>query len=169
MLFTLFNGAMQTTAAPAKGALTGAAIKTLLQVKPAGPPGRIVEWGCSFDASAAAQPGVVELIDTGTIAATVTASVAADITQADAEAIQFNSNTTFFTLSTTTTGYTATVEGSVVATRNLAGPQLISPTNQFVEQFPLGYRPYLIAANYMRVRMNFPNAVNALCYVTLEF
>src|SRR4051812_34016809 len=158
MLFTIFNGPMQTTAAPAKVALVGATIKTLLRVKPANVPGRIVEWGCSFDASAAAQPGVVELIDTATVAATVTASASADITQVDAEAVQFNSNSTFFTLSTVTTGYTATIEGSVAAVRNLVGPQLIAPTNQFIEQFPLGYRPYLIVANYARIRMTFPNA-----------
>lgn len=168
MLFSLINGPMQTTAAPAKVALTGATIKTMLQLKPANVPMRIVEWGCSFDASAAAQPGVVELIDTSTVAATVTASVAGDITQLDAEAIQLNSNSTFFTLSTITTGYTATIEGSVTTVRNLAGPQLIAPTNQFIEQFPLGYRPYLIVANYMRIRMTFPNAVNATCYVIVE-
>ncbi len=169
MLFTAYNGAMQTTTAPAKVALTGATLKTMMQLKPANGPGRIVEWGCSFDASAAAQPGVVELIDTTTVAATVTAYVAADITQLDAEAIQFNANATFFTLSTTTSGFTATIEGSVATVRNLAGPQLIAPTNQFIEQFPLGYRPYMIAANYTRIRMTFPNAVNALCYITVEF
>jgi hypothetical protein len=168
VLFTIFNGAQQTTGAPAKVA-TGAAIKTMLQVKPAGPPGRIVEWGCSFDASAAATPGVVELIDTATIAATVTANVSADVTQVDAEAVQFASNATFFTFSTTTTGFTATIEGTVAAVRNLAGPQLIAPTNQFIEQFPLGYRPYLIPANYTRIRMTFGTTVNAFCYLTIEF
>ncbi len=167
MLFTIFNGAMQTTGAPTKVA-TGTSNKTMLQVKPANVPLRIVEWGCSFDASAAATPGVVELIDTGTVAATVTASVTADITQVDAEAVHFNSNSTFFTLSTITTGYTATIEGSVAAVRNLGGPQLIAPTNQFIEQFPLGYRPYLIVANYMRIRMTFGTTVNAFCYVLVE-
>lgn len=167
MLFLLFNGATNTTAAPVKVA-TGTSIKTMLQVKPANVPLRIVEWGCSFDASAAATPGQVELIDTGTVAATVTATATADITQYDAEAAQANINTTFFTLSTTTTGYTATIEGSVTAVRNLAGPQMIAPTNQFIEQFPLGYRPYLLVANYMRIRMTFGTSTNAYCYVLLE-
>jgi hypothetical protein len=166
MLFSLFNGAMQTIAAPVKVAVS--TIKTMLQVKPANVPLRIVEWGCSFDASVAATPGQVELIDTGTVAATVTATATADITQVDAEAIAANINTTFFTLSTTTTGYTATIEGSVAAVRNLAGPQQIAPTNQFIEQFPLGYRPFLIVANYMRIRMTFGSSVSAYCYVLLE-
>jgi len=168
MLFTIFNGAVNTTAAPVKVA-TGTSIKTMLQVKLANVPGRIVEWGVSFDGSAAATPGQVELIDTGTVNATVTATATADITQLDAEAVQANINTTFFTLSTTTTGYTATIEGSTTATRNLAGPQMIAPTNQFIEQFPLGYRPYLLVANYNRIRVTFGTTVNMYCYVTVEF
>ncbi len=166
MLFLIGNGPMQTTAAFAKVAVS--TIKTMLQVKPANVPLRIVEWGCSFDASAAATPGQVELIDTTTVAATVTASVAADITQVDGEAVHFNSNSTFFTLSTTTTGYTASAEGTVVTVRNLAAPQQIAPTNQFIEQFPLGYRPYLVVANYARIRMTFGTSVNAYCYMILE-
>jgi hypothetical protein len=165
--FLIFNGATNTTAAPVKVA-TGTAIKTMLQVKTL-VPGRIVEWGVSFDASAAATPGQVELIDTGTVAATVTATATADITQYDAEAMQANINTTFFTLSTTTTGYTATIEGSVTATRNLAGPQMIAPTNQFIEQFPLGYRPFVSQLNYERIRMTFGTTVNAYAYVIIEF
>ncbi len=167
MLFTIFNGAVNSTAAPLKVAVS--TIKTMLQIKPANVPGRIVEWGCSFDASVAATPGEVELIDTGTVAATVTATATADITQVDAEAVQANINTTFFTLSTITTGYTATIEGSVTATRNLAGPQQIAPTNQFIEQFPLGSRPYCLVANYVRIRMTFGSSVSAYCYVTMEF
>jgi hypothetical protein len=167
MQFLIFNGATNTTAAPVK-VTTGTTIKTMLQVKTL-IPGRIVEWGCSFDGSAAATPGQVELIDTSTVAATVTATATADITQYDGEAQFANINTTFFTLSTTTTGYTATIEGSVTASRNLAGPQMIAPTNQFIEQFPLGYRPFVSQLNYNRIRMTFGTAVNTYCYMILEF
>jgi hypothetical protein len=169
MQFLIPNGAMQTTAAPTKVAVS--TIKTMLQVLPLVPM-KIVEWGCSFDGAAAATPGQVELIDTGAIAGTVTASVAADLTQYDAEAILFNSNATFFTLSTAGTGYTASVEGSITAVRNLAGPQQIASTNQFIEQFPLGYRPVVpgTAANkIMRIRMTFGTPTNAYCYVIVEF
>jgi len=167
MQFLLYNGAMQTTAAPVKVA-TGTALKTMLQVKPVLPM-RIVEWGASFDGSAAATPGVVELVETGTIFGTVTANVAADTTQYDAEALQFNSNATLLSYGVNATGFTASVEGAVVAARNLAGPQLIAPTNQFVEQFPLGYRP-LVQANFaLRIRMTFGTTINAFCYLIVEF
>lgn len=165
-LYLIANGAMQTTAAFVKVA-TGAAIKTMLQVKPI-TPARVIEWGCSFDASSAATPGEVELIETGTVAATVVASVAADCTQLDPEAVALNAPADYFTLSTTGTGYTASAEGTITTVRNLAAPQLIAPTNQFIQQFPLGREPYIQPANIMRIRMTFAATVNTYCYVILS-
>src|SRR5205085_11519821 len=138
MLLLIANGPMQTTAAFA-AVSTGTAIKTLLQVKPSATLiAKIVEWGISFDGSAAATPGKVELIETD-VAATVTASVAADITKLDAEAIACGDPTTnLVQVGTAATGYTATVEGSITAIRNLDPPQFMAPTTQFVKQFPLG-------------------------------
>lgn len=167
MLWTIANGPMQTTAGFAKVA-TGTAIKTMLQVKTVVPM-RIVEWGWSFDGSAAATPGVIELVETGTVFGTVTASVNADITQEDAEALLFGDPTTaYFTVGTSATGYTCTAEGSITAVRNLGGPQLGAPTNEFIQQFPLGYRPLVQAAKAMRIRATFGTSVNMICYVILE-
>lgn len=167
-LFTIFNGPMQTTAAPAKVA-TGAAIKTLLQVKASATlVFRVVEWGISFDASAAATPGVVELVETD-VAATVTASVANDITKVDGDALMGGDPTTnLIQVGTSATGYTASAEGTTTASRNLAGPQLIAPTNQFIEQFPLGNEPVVQIAKFLRIRVTFGTTVNALCYVTIR-
>lgn len=168
MQYLIGNGPMQTTAAFAK-ITTGTAVKTMLQVKPVIPM-RIVEWGISFDGSSAATPGQVELIETGTVFGTVTASVANDITQYDGEALLFGDPTTaLITVGTSATGYTCTSEGSITAVRNLAGPQLIAPTNQFIQQFPLGYRPLVAAVKAMRVRVTFGTAINAYCYVIVEF
>lgn len=168
MQYLIGNGPMQTTAAFAKVA-TGNTIKTMLQVKGV-IPFRIYEWGISFDGSAAATPGQVELIETGSVFGTVTATANADITQYDGEAKQFGDPTTaLITVGTSATGYTCTSEGTITAVRNLAGPQLIAPTNQFVEQFPLGYRPYVPAVTAMRIRVTFGTTVNAYCYVIIEF
>lgn len=172
MQYLIGNGPAQGATGFAKVA-TGTAIKTMLQVKTTLPM-RIVEWGCSFDASAAATPGIVELIETNTVFGTVTAAVAADITLLDGDALLFGDPTAAtigpFVVGTTSTGYTCTSEGSVLTTnfRNLAGPQLIAPTNQFIEQFPLGYRPLIQAAKAMRIRMTFGVTVGAYCYVILE-
>lgn len=167
-LYLIGNGPMQTTAAFAT-VTTGTSIKTMLQVKPGSTNMiKIKEWGISFDGSAAATPIKVELIETD-VAATVTASAAADLTKLDAAAISAGDPTTSnIAVGTSATGYTATVEGSITTVRNLAGPQLIAPTNQFVEQFPLGNEPILQVSKFMRIRVTAGAAVNAYCYVIVE-
>ena len=54
-LYLIANGPMPTTAAQA-AVTTGTAIKSMLQLKPFNVCD-IVEWGISFDGSAAATPG----------------------------------------------------------------------------------------------------------------
>lgn len=166
--YLIANGPQQTTAAFAAVA-TGTSIKTMLQVKASATLAfKICEWGVSFDGSAAATPGKIELIETD-VAATVTAAVAADITKYDAAALIGGDPTTnLIQVGTTATGYTASGEGSTTAVRNLAGPQFVAPTSQFIQQFPLGAEPVVQIAKFLRIRMTFGTTVNAYCYVLLE-
>lgn len=159
---------MQTTAAPAK-VTTGTAIKTLLQLSlKTGVHGRIKEWGISFDGSAAATPGEIELIETD-VAATVTAAVTADITRLDARALSLGDPlTALINAGTAATGYTASAEGAITSVRNLDGVQLIAPTNQFIKQFPLGDEPEIRDGTFVRIRATFAAAVNAYCYIKFE-
>jgi hypothetical protein len=165
-LYLVANGPMQTTAAFAP-VTTGTAIKTMLQVKPgATVVARVVEWGISFDGSTAATPGKVELIETD-VAATVTASVANDITKYDADALAGGDPTTaLISVGTSATGYTATAEGTITAVRNF-DLQLLPPTAPYVKQFPLGREPVLQAGKFGRIRVTFGTAVNAYCYMVL--
>ena len=166
-LYMIANGPMQTSAAFATVA-TGTAIKTLLQIKPsATATARIIEWGISFDGSAAATPGKVELIETDG-AATVVASVANDITKWDASALAGGDPTTnLIQVGTTATGYTASGEGTITATRDF-DVQLIAPTNQYVKQFPLGREPVIQINKFARIRVTFGASVNAYCYMIIE-
>lgn len=165
MLLLIQNGPMPTTAAPVK-VTTGTAIKTMLQVKLAsGITGKIVEWGISFDGSAAATPIECELVETGTVFGTVTASVANDITRLDP--LQQDPTTAYVTVGTSATGYTCTSEGSITASREFDF-QLVAPTNQYVKQFPLGREPILNAASALRIRVTAGAAVSAYCYVIIE-
>lgn len=166
--YLLANGPMQTTAAFA-AVTTGTSVKTMLQFKPSATlRAKIVEWGCSFDGSAAATPGKVELIETD-VAATVTAYAAADLTKYDDAALQGGDPTTnLIAVGTTGSGYTSTSEGSITAVRNLDGPQLIAPTTQFVKQFPLGREPAVQISKFARIRVTFGTAVNCYCYLIVE-
>jgi hypothetical protein len=163
-LYHIANGPMPTTAAQAP-VTTGTVIKTLLQIRPFNL-AKIVEWGISFDGSAAATPIRVELLETGTVFGTVTASADADITKLD-DLSAAAASVAGLTLSTTGTGYTCTSEGSIVAVR-MFDVQFIAPTNQYVKQFPLGREPKLNIGGAGRIRVTAAAAVNAYCYMVLD-
>ena len=164
-LYKIFNGPMPTTAAQAV-VTTGTAIKTMLQVKlVASMKGKIKEWGISFDGSAAATPGKVELCETGTVFATVTASAAADITKyGDAGA---PTSTIYFSVGTAATGYTASAEGTITAIR-MFDAVLLPPTQPYFYQFPLGLEPEINADSACRIRVTFGAAINAYCWMLIE-
>ena len=160
-LYSAYNGAMVTTAAPTK-ITTGTAIKTLQQISTPSTLGlEVIEWGISFDGSAAATPGVCELVDTVAINATVTAYAAADITKLSQAASALASNVT---LGTANSGFTSSAEGSITATRQM-DTQLLPPTAPYIKQFPLERGPEVLASEFLRVRVTFGTAINALCYV----
>lgn len=166
-LFQIYNGPMPTTASQV-AVTTGTSIKTLLQVKASATVvARIVEWGISFDGSAAAAGIEVELLETD-VAATVTASTANDIVKIDSDALAGGDQTTnLIQIGTTSTGYTSSGEGSITAVRNF-DVQLIQPTNQYIKQFPLGREPIIQIAKFARIRVKAAAAVNAICYMTVE-
>lgn len=158
---------MPTTASQA-AVTTGTAIKTLLQVKAsATAPFKVTAWGISFDGSAAATPGIIECCETD-VAATVTASVANDIHKLDAAALAGGDPTTnLLPVGTTSTGYTSTAEGSITLVRQF-DVQHIAPTNQYVYQWPLGQEPWVQISKFLRVRVKFAAAINAICFVEVE-
>ena len=168
-LYLIANGPSPTTAAQV-AVTTGTAIETMLQVKLGATlihqRAKVVEWGVSFDGSAAAAAILIELLTTGTVAATVTAHAAAGIQNLDPKGTTPTDGFPF-SLTTTTTGYTSTNEGTITATR-MFDPQQISPTDQYVKQWPLGREPIFDVAEYLRIRVTAASAVNAYCYVIIE-
>jgi hypothetical protein len=165
-LYAIYNGAMPTTAAMSS-MTTGTVIKTLLQIKlGTGIKGKVVEWGISFDGSAAATPGKVELVETGTVFGTVTAAVAADIHKFG-DPNDIDPTTSLFSVGTSATGAACTAEGSITASR-LFDYQLLPPTAPYVKQFPLGREPVINVGTALRIRVTFGAAINAVCYVVVE-
>lgn len=162
-LYVAFNGPAPTTASFA-AVTTGTSIKTMLQIAtPSTRDIKVVEWGISFDGSAAATPIECELLTTGSVAATVTAHVAAGVAPFD----NSSAPASLMTLGTTATGYTSSGEGTITATR-LGDVQLVPPTGQYIKQFPLGREFYVPVSTYLRVRVKAGAAVNCVCYVVWE-
>ncbi len=167
-LYLIQNGVMQTTAKFA-AVTTGTNIKTLLQLKPgATQTVRIVEWGIHFNGSSAATGISVELIETD-VAATVTTLAAADIVKLDGDALMAGDPTTsVISVGTSATGFTASVEGSTTALRNLDSPLFLQPTGPFIKQFPLGDEPVIQPGKFCRIRVHAGAAVDAICYLKIR-
>lgn len=162
--YRIYNGAMPTTA-KFVAVTTGTNIKTMLQLKPFNQ-AKIVAWGISFDGSAAATPIAVELLETGTVFGTVTASVDADCVKMGGTD-QAVASVAGLTMGTSATGYTCTSEGTITTTR-LFDAQLVAPTNQYIYQFPLGQEPVLVIGNACRIRVHAGAAVSAICWIEVE-
>jgi hypothetical protein len=158
---------MPTTASQV-AVTTGTNIKTLLQVKAGTTKSLLVTaWGISFDGSAAATPGIVELCETD-VAATVTTLAAADIHKLDPDALAGGDPTTnLIPVGTSSTGFTASAEGTITAIRQF-DVQHIAPTNQYVYQFPLGNEPCVQVSKFLRIRVKFAAAINAICWVEVR-
>lgn len=163
--YLVANSAMPTTAAPVKQP-TGTAIRTMLQLAASsGNPIHIQEWGISFDGSAAGTPIQCELLDTATVAATMsTAHVAANVVQLDTVADGGVSTLSLGTTSLTGFATAAVTEGTITATR-VFDMQQVPPTSGYVKQFPLGTEPLVPGGRFLRVRVTAAASVNAWIYV----
>lgn len=154
------NGAEPTTASRVAVA-TGTAIKTLMQI--ATPSNRIavpVAWGISFDASAAAVPGIIELIETD-----VAASVGTSLTPTKYG--DPNSVASLCIGGAALTCFSPTTEGTITAVRT-ADVQQIAPTGQYIYQWPLGREFKVAPSKFLRIRVKFAATVNAICWVQWE-
>lgn len=159
--YIVFNGASPTTAGQVKMAVT-TSINTLVQVAtPATTEIVVMAWGISFDASAAAVPVLVELLQTDVAATAGTSltptlygsTVAASLCVGGTGATMFNDG--------------AITEGTITATR-VFDCQLVAPTGAYAVQFPLGREPVVSISKFLRIRTTAPAAVNAICWIQWE-
>ncbi len=156
---------MATTAAQA-AVTTGTAIKTMLQI---GVPSTrqivILAWGYTLDDPPGAD-SVFELIQTD-VAATVTAHVAAGV-----QPVTPGMPASLMTLGTSATGFTATAEGTVAATRIFDAVSMSSvsaeaaPFLTYEKEFP-DYRLATVpVSTFLRVRATTPTtAVDMRCWI----
>lgn len=164
-MYLVANSAMPTTAAPVKQP-TGTAIRTMLQLATSsGNPIKVIEWGISFDGTASATPVQCELIDTATVAATMsTAHVAAGVMLYDL--VSDGGASTLSLGSTALTGFAtaAVTEGTITAIRT-GDQQLIPPSSLYAKQFPQGREFMVPGGRFLRIRVTATATVNCYCYV----
>jgi hypothetical protein len=163
--YTVWNGPMPTAAAQQKVA-TGTAIKTMLQLAtPSTRQCQLIAWGFSLD-SAPAGGGEVELVQAD-VAATVTAHVASGIQPLDP-----NGPPSLMLVAPSPTGYTATAEGAVAATRTFDAKQI--PSTAGASDLTDGKiwmpdaRPIVAVSRFLRVRVTMAATVNMSCWFTFD-
>ncbi len=166
--YKVWNGPMPTTAPIAKVA-TGTTIKTMLQLAtPSTRQMKPISWGYSLDAAPAGSgTGTVELIQTD-VAATVTAHVASGLQPLDP-----NAPASLLTLGTTASGYSASGEGSITATRSLDSVLVAGASNgtgdlDYEYQFMPEEWAFVAVGKFLRIRATFTATVNMLCWVTWD-
>lgn len=137
---------------------TGTSIKTMMQIKPT--TGIIpFGWGYALDSIPTA-PVYVELLTTGTVAATLTtAYVSGDIIKYGDP----NSTASLITLGTTASGYTATGEGSITATDVLDVGDCMATS--YRNRLELDRECGVVPTDYLRIRAHTGTAVNMLCWI----
>lgn len=147
--------------AVASSAVSGT-VKTILQLKPGTPKIRVIEWGYTLD-TAPSTPLRVELVETGTVFATVTTIGSGIRTYNDVTGVASQA-----AAGTSATGFNASAEGTITASR-LLGYQYENGL-YFKQQFPLGREPEVNGASALRIRATPTSAVavNIMPYIIWE-
>lgn len=165
--YKVFNGPMVTTAGQA-GVATGTSIKTMLQLAtPATKQITLISWGYNIEGGPATGPLKIELLQTD-VAATVTAHVASGVQPLDP-----NAPASLLTLGVAATGYTATAEGAITATRQFdvvtIGPNSSSAaTLNFRYQWVYDERPIVPVSKFLRIRATMATTATMVCWVCYE-
>jgi hypothetical protein len=174
--YIAYNGPMQVVTSLTTGQSTTAAYqpvaigstgsgpnpRTMLQIKaPAAAPLVIWKWGLDFDGTGTT-PFRCELIETGTVAATVTAHVAAGV-----QPLGLSTIASQVQLGTTGTGYTSTSEGGTITVSRIGSINSVLPGNGDRNEWSLGREFVIQPGNILRVRIYNPTATaaNIACYV----
>lgn len=143
-LYITWNAVTSALTSPMAGTATSATsgtAKTILQLK-AGTKIQPIEWGYIIT-STPTSPLQLELLDTSTVGATVTAG---SISNYNNPADQASVCTT----GTSATGFNASAEGTITSTRLLA--QTFDLSTYMKQQYPLDREPEVPSGNFLRIR-----------------
>jgi hypothetical protein len=124
---------------------------------------RIIEWGVSFNGSAAGTPNIVELAQVGTGTTVTTAHTTSSI-------VPYNDpNAAASRLTMATSGfYSGAVTRTSTTVDRIFDSQLVAPTNQYVKMWPLGREPVVAVSKKLQMSMTLNTAATAIGYVIFE-
>ena len=168
-LYIGFNSALSTASAIDAGTSYTTGAKTALQLNvPDTNQILLIEWGVSFNGSAAATPALLEVATTDTAQTGLTTHSATTIKSLDRDAT--SGPATRLTMGTSATGYGAPTITSNTTLRPL-DRQYVAPTNQYVKMWPLGREPIIgngASESFLQFRINTSATVTAIIYAVWE-
>ncbi|MFE0101168.1 hypothetical protein [Streptomyces sp. NPDC059009] len=162
-LYVAYNNAFGTTTNTMAGTSYATGAKVAIQLAtPSTLQIRIVEWGISFNGSAAATPAVCELVQNGTAS-----TVSTQHTTTTIQPIGDNAKASGLTMGTTSSGYG---NGSITSATpdKYFDAQYVGPTSQYIKMWPLGREPVMAASKYCQLRVNTSATLTALAYIVFE-
>lgn len=122
----------------------------------------IVEYGISFNGSAAATPATVTLALAGTATTMSSAHSTSTVVPIGA-----SSKTSGLTMGTGSTGY-GNAAIATNTTSKMYDLQFVAQTAQYVKQWPLGREPRLPVSSILQLRVNTSATVLGLAYLIVE-
>ncbi len=162
-LYIAYNCAIDATAGVLAGTSYATGAKVAIQLAPpAGRNIRVVEWGVSFNGSAAGTPAVCTLAQASAASTTTTAHSTSTIMP-----VGDNNKASQLSMGTTTSGF-----GNGAITTNTTERQFaaafVGPTSQYEKQFPLG-RDYVVEpSKFLQLRINTAATYTAVAYIVFE-
>lgn len=162
-LYIAYNTAIDATTGVMAGTsyTTGAKVAVQLAT-PSTISIRIVEWGVSFNGSAAGSPAVCTLAQASAATTSMTAHSTSTVMP-----IGDNAKASSLTMGTGSTAYGAVAITTNTTERQFAGA-LVGPTTQYEKQWPLGREPVVSPSKYCQLRINTAAALTAIAYVVFE-
>ena len=166
-MYIAYNNAFGASGTPS-GLMLGTSYaanpKVAIQLAtPSGMQIRLVEWGVSFNGSAAGAPAVCELVQNGTAATVSTAhSTSTILPMGD------NTKTSGLTMGTTSSGYGNGATSNSNVPDKYFDTQFIGPMSQYLKQWPLGREPIVAASKYCQLRINTAATLTAIAYIVFE-
>lgn len=162
-MFIAYNNTFGATTATMIGTSYATGSKVAIQLAtPSTLQIRVVEWGVSFNGSAAATPGVCELVQNGTASTCSSAHSTTTI-----QPIGDSTAGCRLTMGTTTSGFGNGAITSATPDKYFDA-QFVAPTSQYLKQWPLGREPVIPVSKYLQLRINTGSTLTALAYIVFE-
>lgn len=161
--YIAYNCAIDATTGVMAGTSYATGAKVAIQLAPPSTINlRVIEWGVSFNGSAAATPAVCTLAQASAASTTTTAHSTSTIMP-----VGDNAKTSSLTMGTTSSGF-----GNGAITTNTTERQFaaafVGPTSQYEKQFPLG-RDYVVSpSKFLQLRINTASTLTAIAYIVFE-